>query len=120
MNTHDDKDITLKCSCGGNLEQSNSRPKLDEVKKLDYEFCGPFPKHKKKRILKKLIKKFYARKLKSPYFHQTLIFPLITPSFKCNSCNKTAGYYRAIATNMFKVEKLSEEDVVDYYKGVEL
>lgn len=111
------EDNSLKCSCGGDLVETNNQSNLDEVRKLDREFCGPTPKHKKKRILKKLYKKFYAKRFKSPHLMQLMVAPLVSPNFKCSSCNETCGYYKAMGMNMLKIEKLSEEDIIANYKG---
>lgn len=89
---------TLQCECGGFL--SSYRPSSNAM--LDI-IVGPPPKHRKKRILKKLIKRYKERRQQVQ-----LIRPLRPLSYVCNDCGRRDSFYTAVGHNMIQIQPMSK------------
>jgi len=93
----------MTCRCGGFLQ--SARPSIKERP----------PKHRQKRIAKKLRKKW----VEEGGLTRALLLPLARPFFVCVACGKHESLTTACAKNMFVVEKLPEGALPIYTKAPE-
>lgn len=98
----------MKCQCGGLL-----RPDYTNHYKSLARLAGPEPNHKKKRIQKKLMKKWSRR------MATVIVIQPLSRTLRCSSCKKQQGFYQAIAHNIFKVEPLPPGAAAIYTKDLD-
>lgn len=103
----------MKCICGGSLGFDHKRQEKAR-KEIAIRIAGPIPNHRKKRIQKKLMKR-WRDKAKFAAFYS----PLLGTSYVCQDCNKTSGMYQAIARNLFPIESMLPAAKVIYFKDEE-
>lgn len=92
----------LTCSCGGPLHEDLSQ--MRHIQQLAQQAVGPRPVHRKKRIRKKLEKRWSHR----VRLVMAMTTPILAsrPRYVCGSCGSRDTFYRAIARNMFPVQPM--------------
>jgi hypothetical protein len=88
----------MVCTCGG---------KLQAVKYVATDMLPPQPTHRKKRIRKKLAKR-WIKETRHLRMLGVMIGALQPPKFKCVECARVNSYYAAMARNLVTVEPLPE------------
>jgi hypothetical protein len=84
----------MKCSCGGALQT---------VHRIVVPPDPPRPTHRKRRILKKLMKQWDRHR----HILQGVCIGLSQhPSFRCVVCSKQQGFYQAMGRNLFHIQPL--------------
>jgi len=85
----------LTCSCGGLLNQIRFVANFDPLP----------PRHRKKRIRKKLRKR-WEQETRTLQGFSLLVGAMAPPSFRCVECNRFHSYYAAMGRNLFTVEPM--------------
>ena len=80
---------------------------------------GPPPKHRKKRIRKKLLKRYEERR-QAARLAVDFMRAMAKPSFVCIACRFTEGFYGAVARNIFQIEPLPPGAMPVYDRDVDV
>jgi len=94
----------MTCRCGGKLQES----------RVVVNVSLPKPTHRKKRILKKLLKK-WEKDSKLTRLMSSFVGLMRKPTYKCTVCDKHEGFYSAMGRNLFPVQSMdSPKSLLDY------
>ena len=100
----------LRCLCGGILHQ----PHVYQLTEVIRRIAGPRPRHRKRRIQKKLIKRWTAKVRMAAL--PVPLSPLSLRTLICGQCGGSQGFYSAIARNVFPVEPMPPGATLAYIR----
>jgi len=95
--------------CGGELKTRSRALPEEQQRELESRLGGPPPKHRKKRILKKLTKRWEAEReiaIQEARLYSFYMSTLPSRTLVCSSCGRAESTTMAVVRSMFPIQQL--------------